>query len=620
MSAIAAFFNRDGAPVDPLLIQGMVDARPERGPHGARAIVEGNVALAHQHFWLLPQEWGEEQPLQEDHVLLSADIRLDNRRELGSLLGLSTLEMEEASDARLLLLSYRRWGEKCLDYFLGDFAFALWDGQKEQLFCARDALGARDLCYYQTADLFLAASEISQLLVHPALEPQINERRVAAFLARLWDDAVETFLQDIYYLPPAHAMIVTAQETRQWRYWDIDEGLVIRYQEEAEYVEQYRFILAEAVRCRLRASGPIAVSLSGGLDSSALAALAAPIMAQRGQERLRSFSYAFDKLSSCDERRYIKPIVDRYQLRAQFIPCDDVWPLKNLPDWPVSRDFVLSDPFAGLPNAVMKAAQEARVQLLIAGYFGDTLSGGSHYWALDMMRDGRLGMLADIVRRYPSRDLLSTYVLDKGARQFLPYSLTKAYREIRPRPLAPIAPGIHPHLVVIGNLRQRLSSQTGRKKFSTPGFGNRYEALFASSFSQGIAATRHQYNQHGLEIVSPYLDRRLVEFTMAVPAYILGRPGYSRLLQRQSMIDLLPEIVWQRQKQTSFVPLMHKGLQEKERDTVKGIFNDPQIVQRQFVKQDWLQDQLEKPFEQSSEGSFFWDCIALELWLKCFWS
>jgi asparagine synthase (glutamine-hydrolysing) len=620
MSAIAALYNRDGAPIDPLLPQRMLDARPERGPHGSSIVVEGNVALVHQHFWLLPEEQGEEQPLQEKQLLLSADLRLDNRQELGTLLELTAAELGAASDAQLLLLSYRLWGEKCLDYILGDFAFALWDGHKRHLFCARDALGARDLCYYQTDGIFLAASEISQLLAHPAVEAQINERRVASFLISLWDDQEETFFEDIQYLPPAHALIVTVQEMRQWRYWDIDEGVVIRYNEEADYVEQYRSILAEAVRVRMRSSGPIAVSLSGGLDSSALAVLADPVLPQTSQKKMHSFSYAFDELSDCDERRYIRPIVERYQIEAQYIPCDDRWTLKNLSEWPVSRDFVLADPFAGLPDAVMKAAQKAGVRLLLTGYYGDTLAGGSQFWALDMLRDGRYSLLAATLRNYSSRRLWKDFVIDKGLRQLIPDSLIRSYRNKRPRSTVLIAPGIHPRLVELGDLEQRLSNRAGREKYQTPGFGHRYQALNTSSFSQGLAATRHQYNQYGLEVALPYFDRRLVEFIMAVPAYVLGRPGYSRLLQRQAMIDYLPESVWQRQGRTTFKPLMVKGLRDKESDTVRQILSNAQIVERQYVRGDWLQEQLQVPYKSSIEGTFLWNCIALELWLKRFWS
>lgn len=619
MSALAAVFNRDNSPIDPHLPQRMLAARSQRGPHGTRVVVEAHVALAHQHLWLLPEEWGEEQPLESRSLLLSADVRLDNRQALGQLLGLSTVEERGTSDAGLLLMSYQRWGESCLDYILGDFAFALWDAQKKLLFCAVDALGASDLCYHVTDSLFAAASEISQLLVHPDIEARINDNRVAAFLANRWDNPQETFFEDIHYLAPAQAMIITEHEVRRWRHWDIDEGAEIRYRDESDYVEHYRSLLTETVRCRLRSTGPIAISLSGGLDSTSLAALAAPMMREQNQEELRSFSYAFDELASCDERRYIQPVVERYQIDAAYVPCDDRWPLKNLAEWPVSRDIVLSDAFAGLPAAVMEAAQRAGMKLLVAGYYGDTLAAGSQFWATDMIRDGRFGMMSSIIRRYSSRDLWQNHIVGSGLRQFVPYQFTRVYRSVRPRALLPLAPGIHPGLVARTDLRRRLAFNAGRVKFSAPGFGNRYQALVSSSFSQGIAATRHQYNQHGMEIVQPYYDRRLVEFVMAVPAYVLGRQGYSRLLQRQAMIGHLPEAVWRRAQRTTFQPLMRKGLRDKESDTVKSILNDSQIVKRQYVREDWLQEHLRMPYESTPEWAFIWNCISLELWLQRYW-
>ncbi len=620
MSAIIAIFHRDGSAVSPRLIQTMLAGRPQRGPDGARTVVREAVALAHQHFWLLPEEWGEEQPLEAGTTLLSADIRLDNREELGRLLELSGTDLRATSDARLFLHSYQRWGRNCLDYLLGDYAFALWDAQKEWFFCARDALGERDLSYYLTDDLFLAASEISQLLAHPAVQPRINEDRVAAYLADLYDDQQASFFTDIYHLPPAHALLVTAHGVEQWRHWDIVEGSTLQYSDEQEYVEHYRSLLSEAVRCRLRSSGPIAVSLSGGLDSTSLAALAAPHLQGGSQGQLHSFSYAFDELASCDERMYIEPIVDRYQLQAQYVPCDDRWTLKDLPEWPVSRDFVFSDPFALLPLAVMETAQQAGTRLLLAGYFGDTLSGGAHYWALDMLRYGKLGTLAQIMRAYPSWELWQESVVNRGVRQLLPSSITDSYRRVRPRLTAVEAPGMHANLAQRAAMLAQRDREMRRAKFSSPGLSHRYFALMSNSFSQGIAATRHQYNEHGLEITQPYFDRRLVEFMLAVPAYVLGRPGYTRLLQRRAMIGYLPELVWQRPQRTTFAPLMSKGVREKESAAVGQLLTHMQAAERQYVRQEWIDEYRQVPYEPTREWNFLWKCISLELWLRRYWS
>ena len=179
MSAITCILNRDNTPADRNILNRMMAARPERGPDGQNSRLIGHVALGHQHFWLTPEEWGEKQPTQVEQCTLSSDARLDNRAQLIQMLRLDLKQAQELSDASLILLSYQRWGVDCLQHFLGDYAFALWDDREKQLFIARDALGAREICYFTDHNLFLAASEISQILAHPHVHPRLRQRKTA---------------------------------------------------------------------------------------------------------------------------------------------------------------------------------------------------------------------------------------------------------------------------------------------------------------------------------------------------------------------------------------------------------------------------------------------------------
>ena len=122
MSAIAAVFNRDDAPVANETLVQMSMVRPERGPDGHNTWHDGCIGLAHQHFWITPEEWGEIQPHSDGELVISCDARLDNRRELASDLGLDAPQVQEFSDAVFILLCYRRWGVNCLEHLLGDFA------------------------------------------------------------------------------------------------------------------------------------------------------------------------------------------------------------------------------------------------------------------------------------------------------------------------------------------------------------------------------------------------------------------------------------------------------------------------------------------------------------------
>ncbi len=622
MSAIAGIFNRDGGPIDRSILELMMTVRPERGPDGQQMKIMSRAGLAHQHFWITPEEQGEQQPLVSDNCLLCCDARLDNRQQLSRILGLDREQSAQQSDAALIMLSYQKLGVDCLTHLLGDFAFILWDAGKQQFFIARDALGARDICYYVDERVCLVASEVSQILVHPRIRRTLNDNRVAAFLAFLWDKPEESFYEGINFLPPAHGMTVSADRVSIWRYWDVNPGAEIRYQDEQDYADHYLELLNEAVRCRLRSVGHIAISLSGGLDSTSLAALAAPMLPQNnaGSMRLRSYSYVFNELHSCDEREFIEPVVAKYALQATYLPCDDKWPLKDLNQWPTSRDFVFADPYLWLPVAVMNAAQASNIRLLLGGYYGDTLFGGGRFWALDMLRGKRLGVLAKTV--IDARSLINWQqdIFDNGLRQLLPAKVVRGYRRWRPRTVKEIAPAIHPDLVSRTNVEQRLSFSDQRSKFPIPGQWHRYNNLMLSVYSQGLSATRHLYNGYGIEPVGPYYDRRLVEFVMAVPAEELGRPDYDRRLHRRAMTGLLPEKVRLRRHFTVFTPLLLKGLQVEEKETVKRILTDPLVVQYKYIDGDWLRRQLAQDFVLSDESMRLWFVLCLELWLQRYWT
>ena len=618
MSAIAAIFSRHGAPINRANLERMAAARPERGPDGQAMRIIGPAGLAHQHFWITPEEWGERQPIDDGDTLLSCDARLDNRTQLARHLELEPDQLRLRGDAALILLSYRKWGVDCLTHLLGEFAFVLWDAAKRQLFIARDALGARDICYYVDEQVFLIASEVSQLMAHPRIRPAVNDNRIAAYLAHLWDKPEESYYKQIQFLAPAHGMIVSEERVHMWRYWDVDPEARIRYKDEQEYADHYLELLREALRCRLRTVGPVAISLSGGLDSTSLAALAAPMLSQT-TTGLSSFSYVFDELTSCDERRYIQPVVDRYQLAATYLPSDDKWPLKNLAEWPQSRDFVFADPFALLPAAVMEAAGKQGMRLLMGGYYGDVLFTGGQYWTLDMIRGKRLALLARTAFNNRSTINWRQEMFESGLRQLIPQKVARGYRRWRPRSVESISPAIHPDLVARSDVGERLEYNGRRDKYPAPAQWHRYRSLTLSIFSQGLAATRARYNKHGLETAQPYYDRRLIEFVMAVPAEELGRPDYDRRLHRQAMRGLLPEAVRRRRVQTGYSPLLLKGMQYEEKETVRRILSDPLVVQRKYINGDWLRKQMGREFDLSKESWQLWFVLSLELWLKRNW-
>ena len=617
MSAIAAIFNRDGRPVRLTDVQAMLSAGAHRAVDGQDLWSDSHVALAHQHFWLTPEEIGEKQPIGggSGRWVITCDARLDNRAELVRELRLDPDE-DHRSDSELILQAFARWGPECVKHLLGDFAFVIWDETEQSLFVARDPLGARDLCLHIDAGVCLVASEVEQIAAHPQVVPHMNEGRLAEFMANIWHNQEESFIEGVDYFPPGQAMLVTAHNVRRWQYWDLDPAIKIRYRDDREYGDHFRELFTEAVHCRLRTAGPMAVSLSGGMDSTSVAAVAANALPAG---HLKSISYVFDELTTCDERKFSIPLTNRYRIEASYILADDKWPLRDLPQWPVYREFLWSNAYIWAARSVLEEAKRLGVRQVLTGGFGDNLFLGGVYWAADAMRELRWGQLKGSWRDHRMHVDVRRDLFTNGAIQWLPISWADAYRRVRPRPIAELNPCLHPDFVARTGLQEREFSDPKRKTFSSIGQLQRYRSLISSLIPSADGHYRRLTNSLGVELVNPFYDRRLVEFAMSVPADQLGRPGWSKWMLRHAMVDLLPAEIINRRRPTSLLPLLQKGVRDKERSALESILSDPEIVHRRYVRGEWLQRELRLGFKQNDSLYFVWLCLSLELWLKKFW-
>ena len=209
MSAIVGIYNLDDRPVNHADLVHMVDILAHRGPDGAAVWCEANVGLGHRMLHTTPESLSETLPFVDKSrdLVITADARIDNREELTEALGLSAETAKQLSDSQFILQAYIKWGEDCPNHLLGDFAFVIWDGRKQKLFCARDHFGVKPFYYYHAPGKFFAfATEIKALLTLADVPRQLNELRVGQYLTGMFDDKEITFYEGILRLPPAHVM------------------------------------------------------------------------------------------------------------------------------------------------------------------------------------------------------------------------------------------------------------------------------------------------------------------------------------------------------------------------------------------------------------------------------
>lgn len=287
MSGICGLFNLDGAPVAAEDLPGMAALLARRGPERCGAWQAGPVGLGHTLLATTPEAALERLPLEDptSGCVVTADARLDNRGELLQALGLSD-RAAVTGDGQLILAAYLRWGMACLERLRGDFAFALWDPRAMRLFCGRDHFGVRPLVYHHGPGRFFAfASEPRAVLVLPQTPYRINQGRIANHLVTQLEgiDKTSTFFEEVFRLPPAHALLVSPEGVRLWRYFSLEPGPELRLSSNEAYAEAFLEVFTEAVRCRLRGAATVGSMLSGGMDSGSVVAVARGLRPRRAR-------------------------------------------------------------------------------------------------------------------------------------------------------------------------------------------------------------------------------------------------------------------------------------------------------------------------------------------------
>ena len=288
MSAIFGVLRRDGGAVEERALEAMARVLAHRGPDGSRVLALDNAGLGHCRMRVTREDRLEAQPLHDPAagVTLVADLRLDNREALAGELGIAGESLAQMADSDVLLAAWRHWGDACLEKLLGDFTIAVRDHRAGRLYLARDGMGQRGVYLHAGEGIVAFASEVNALFALPDVPRLLSEAGVARRLLLPVDpDPDVTLYEGVSYLPGGVVRwFDDAGGGGERRFWEPQAAPEHLGKDDVYYLEAYRAVVTEAIACRVRRlEKPPCLMFSGGFDSGTIAAIAAPIMAARGQ-------------------------------------------------------------------------------------------------------------------------------------------------------------------------------------------------------------------------------------------------------------------------------------------------------------------------------------------------
>ena len=584
MSGIAGIIHFDGAPVEPGSIEKMTAAMAHRGPDGINHWVKGSVALGQCMLRTTPESLEENQPLtnEDESLVLVMDGRVDNWEGLRKELLRRGAVLRSRADAELVLRAYEVWGQNCLSQIDGDFALVIWDARRRFAFCARDRMGNKPFHYHWSGNSLVVATDLRSILTLPWIAQIPNEGMLAEFLSDEWYSRDETLWSGIMRLAAAHRMGVGNRGPCPEQYWAPDLWEVQPYTKDEEYVEHYRELLFDNVRRMSRCHRPVAIEVSGGLDSSAVFCVAEHL---RRAKRLpapgiEGYTLVFPDNSGANEVAYARSVG-----RHLGIQIHEIVPARMPLSWFSERARTLRD-FPGYPSgtshkAIVQQVSSMNGVVVLTGSWGDHwLQGSRAYYAEELAQrhwPELLDCLAADVKAYgPMR--AAGWFIRYGIYPIFPGSLRAALRPLlhgwRPKTKRD-ASWLSPHMqAALAPQREKPQPYFGQQ-CRTAGQRDLLRTLYYAFDHYGAETGDRLGADAGVEIRHPFKTWEMAQFAFSTPERLRLRGDVNKFIHRQAMQSILPSDILNRRDKADFSDEFARYL-----DQMVGIFNDELSVER----------------------------------------
>ena len=619
MCGIAGKISFDG-PVDSVLLHQMCAVMEHRGPDSRGVFVDAGVGLGVQRLAIIDVAGGSQPIFNEDRtiaVVLNGEIY--NFEQLRKQLIRGGHRLSSHADTEVLVHLYEDYGEEMVKHLHGMFAFAIWDGRKRRLFCARDRVGKKPLFWARKGNRFWFASEVRALLQDRELDREIDLTALIAYLAYQYIPHPLSAFKMIRKLPPASTLTLTESGHRINRYWSLDYSHKLADVPEAELKERLWAQIQEATRVRLMSEVPLGAFLSGGIDSSAVVAA----MVRQTSGSVKTFSIGFSD-AAFDELSYARLVAQHFGTdhREFFVEPDALEIMPKL-----ARHY--GEPFgdsSAIPSFYLSEMTSREVTVALNGDGGDeSFAGYRRYvsghraprlnWLPRPLR-GTAPYLARVVGegKRPSSirtqinrlaRVLAMSTPERYATSYIAFDEVRRHRLITPE-FAASVDGFRPEEFLTLAWAKSTASNLVDQMLATDVETYLPDDLLVKMDIATMA--------HSVEARSPFLDPHLMQFAASLPPkHKLDARG-GKLLLKNALRGILPDEVIDRPKMGFAVPLA-RWLRNELRDLPENVLLDPGTVERGYFRRNEIEHLIWEHRENVADHSArLWALLQLEMW------
>jgi asparagine synthase (glutamine-hydrolysing) len=609
----------------------MRDVLAHRGPDEAGLHCDARAALAHRRLSIVDLGTGQQPLSNEDGsvwVVFNGEIynHADVRRELeyhGHV-------YRTKSDTETIVHAYEQWGDDCVLRFRGMFAFAIWDAPRHRLLLVRDRLGVKPLYWCRAGDMLLFASEIKAILASDLVEPAANRAVLPELLSTRYISGAQTLFQGIHKLLPGHSLVFQGGTARTRQYWNLpereDTGSAIQGSPRgADVVAQFRALLEESVRLRLMSDVPLGMFLSGGIDSSAIAA----IMARLIDRPLKTFSVAF-RDRAFNELEYARQVARAIGAESHEVVIDDRDFFGALPKLIWHEDEPIAHT-SSVPLYFVSALARRHVTVVLTGEGSDELLAGygkyprvAWNWRAGTVYERllpaavRAAIASGVVPRLPgplARYARRSFLAMDRSPESMCFDNFASIRLADQQTL--LAPDLRNTATRAGAYGASLAH------FEAPGGASSLlDRLLYTDIKTYLVELLMKQDQMSMaasiESRVPFLDHKLVEFAATMPDHWKLSGWTTKRVLRASMKGLLPRRILQRPKMGFPVPFAH-WTRGPWNGVAREVLLDRRARERGLIDPDAVDRLLQQHADGRSEGGDrIWALLNLELWHRTF--